>query len=151
VSRTGIITTYLVLRLVVRRGFLDTYFSLVPLAESSSSSYCSFAYSALASFRDGYVGVGVFPQRGNPLSDSCIKFLRESQPPCMEVRNDPPEYRVTSIARRYIHAFFLRRNPQHAGCGDGRQYAGAVAISFTQSDAPDVTSASASLKRGCGV
>jgi len=71
----------------------------------------------------------------------------ESQPPLMEGRNDPPEYRVNSIARQYIHASFLRRNPQHAGCGHGREYAGAVTISFTQSDASDVTSASASLRR----
>jgi len=63
----------------------------------------------------------------------------------MEVRNDPPEYRVSSVARRYIRASFLRRNPQHAGRRDGRQYAGAVTISITQSDASDVTSASASL------
>jgi hypothetical protein len=65
----------------------------------------------------------------------------------MEGRNDPPEYRVSSIARQYIHASFLRRNPQHAGCGHGREYAGAVTISFTQSDASDVTSATASLRR----
>jgi hypothetical protein len=65
----------------------------------------------------------------------------------MEGRNDPPEYRVTSVARQYIHASFLRRNPQYVRCRDGRQYAGKVAISFTQSDAPNVTSASASLKR----
>ena len=64
----------------------------------------------------------------------------------MEGRNDPPEYRVSSIARQYIHASFLRRNPQHAGCGHGREYAGAVTISFTQSDASDVTSATASLR-----
>jgi hypothetical protein len=65
----------------------------------------------------------------------------------MEGRNDPPEYRVSGIARQYIHASFLRRNPQHAECGHGRRYAGAVTISFTQSDASDVTSASASLRR----
>jgi hypothetical protein len=93
------------------------------------------------------VSVGVSPQRGNPLSDSCIKFLRESQPPCMEVRNDPPEYRVTSITCRYVYAFFLRCNPQHAWCGDGRQYAGPVTVSFTQPDAPDVTSARSSSLR----
>ena len=70
----------------------------------------------------------------------------------MEVRNDSlqsrivlAEYRVSPIDRQYIHASFLWCNPQHAGCRDGRQYAGAVAISFTQSDASDVTSASASL------
>ena len=65
----------------------------------------------------------------------------------MEGRNDPPEYRVSSIARQYIYASFLRRNPQHAGCGHGREYAGAVTISFTQPDASDVTSATASLRR----
>jgi hypothetical protein len=59
----------------------------------------------------------------------------------MEVRNDPPEHRVSSLARRYIHASFLRRYPQHAGRRNGRQYAGPVTISVTQSDAPNVTSA----------
>jgi hypothetical protein len=52
---------------------------------------------------------------------------------------------VIYIDHKYIHASFLRRNPQHAECGHGRQYAGA-AISFTQSDASDVTSATASLR-----
>jgi hypothetical protein len=67
----------------------------------------------------------------------------------MEGRNDPSEYGVSSIARRYIHASFLRCNPQHAGWWDWRQYAGAVAISFTQSHATDVTitPASAFLRR----
>ena len=72
---------------------------------------------------------------------------REPQPPQMEGRNDPPEYRVSSIARQYIHASFLRRVPQHVGCGDGWRYAGAGTISVTQSDAPDVTYAPAFLTR----
>jgi len=81
-----------------------------------------------------------------------LGLARRAPGSSMEVRNDSlqsrivlAEYRFSGIARQYIHASFLWCNPQHAGCRHGRQYAGAVAISFTQSDAPDVTSASASL------
>jgi hypothetical protein len=59
--RTGIITTYLTLRWLVGRGFLDTYPALA--MGSTFRSHCSFVYSDLAAIRDGNVRVGFLPKR----------------------------------------------------------------------------------------
>ena len=55
----GIITTYLVLRLLVRSGFHNIY-RAAAMFGVNSNRYCNFAYSALASFRMGMSGSASF-------------------------------------------------------------------------------------------
>jgi len=58
---TGIIAIYLISRLVVGSGFIDTYFGSVLLEGSSSNSYLQLRVLRFGLLQNGDVGVGVFP------------------------------------------------------------------------------------------
>src|SRR5271169_555621 len=62
VSRTGIITTYLSLRLVARRGFIDSYYVRVKLA-LNFRQLMQCRELGFGLLQDGNVGISIFPQR----------------------------------------------------------------------------------------